>query len=58
MIISFVMSFLGQMAGLGVGMLVLAFILVFVAATVYFKKFNTSSAAKSNSVENPSYSKE
>lgn len=47
----------GQMAGLGIGMLVLAFGLVFVALTVYFKKFRAIGTLQS-SVENPTYSKE
>lgn len=47
----------GQMAGLGIGMLVLAFALVFVALTVYFKKFHATGSMQS-SVENPTYSKE
>lgn len=45
------------MAGLGIGMLVLAFVLVFVALTVYFKKFHATGTMQS-SVENPTYSKE
>ena len=49
----------GQMAGLGVGMLVFAFILVFVGLAVYFKKFRAGeSGGGSSSVENPTYSKE
>lgn len=47
----------GQMAGLGIGMLVLAFALVFVSLTVYFKKFHATGSMQS-SVENPTYSKE
>lgn len=47
----------GQMAGLGIGMLVLAFALVFVSLTVYFKKFRATGSMQS-SVENPTYSKE
>ncbi|XP_062575643.1 uncharacterized protein LOC134237559 [Saccostrea cucullata] len=48
----------GQMAGLGIGMLVFAFILVFVALAVYFKKFRSSSSPATGSLENPSYNKE
>ncbi|XP_022304410.1 uncharacterized protein LOC111111618 [Crassostrea virginica] len=49
----------GQMAGLGVGMLVFAFILVFVGLAVYFKKFRAAElGGGSSSVENPTYNKE